>query len=77
MRTLIYVDAEQRKVKFTATTQENYSKQDNRNELFINFFFRGHIALLTYLFTELSPSWEATNWAATQEFSSISWNPKV
>jgi hypothetical protein len=33
-------------------------------------------SLLTYLFMELSPSWEAKS-AATQEFSSILWNPKV
>jgi hypothetical protein len=33
--------------------------------------------LLTYLLTELSPSWEATNCAATQELPSILWNPKV
>jgi hypothetical protein len=32
---------------------------------------------LTYLLTELSPSWEATNCAATQELPSILWNPKV
>jgi hypothetical protein len=31
----------------------------------------------TYLLTELSPSWGATNCAATQELPSISWNPKV
>jgi hypothetical protein len=30
-----------------------------------------------YLFMELSPSWKATKSAATQEFSSILWNPKV
>jgi hypothetical protein len=35
----------------------------------------GH--LLTYLLTELSPSWEAANCAATQELPSILWNPKV
>jgi hypothetical protein len=28
-------------------------------------------------FTELSPSWEAANFAATQELPSILWNPKV
>jgi hypothetical protein len=33
--------------------------------------------LLTYLLTELSPSWEAANCAATQEPPSILWNPKV
>jgi hypothetical protein len=33
--------------------------------------------LLTYLLTELSPSWEATNCAATQELPSILWNPKL
>jgi hypothetical protein len=33
--------------------------------------------LLTYLFTELSPSWGAVNCAAPQEPPSISWNPKV
>jgi hypothetical protein len=26
---------------------------------------------------ELSPSWEAANYAATQEILSILWNPKV
>jgi hypothetical protein len=31
----------------------------------------------TYLLMELSPSWEATNCAATQELPSILWNPKV
>jgi hypothetical protein len=29
------------------------------------------------LLMELSPSWEAANSAATQEFTSILWNPKV
>jgi hypothetical protein len=33
--------------------------------------------LLTYLLMELSPSEGAANSAATQEFPSISWNPKV
>jgi hypothetical protein len=33
--------------------------------------------LITYLLTELSPSWGATNCAATQELPSILWNPKV
>jgi hypothetical protein len=33
--------------------------------------------LLTYLLTELSPSWEAANCAATQELPSILWNLKV
>jgi hypothetical protein len=32
---------------------------------------------VTYLLTELSPSWEATNCAATQELPSILWSPKV
>jgi hypothetical protein len=32
---------------------------------------------LTYLLTELSPSWEAANCATIQELSSILWNPKV
>jgi hypothetical protein len=31
----------------------------------------------TYLLTELSPSSEAANCAATQELPSILWNPKV
>jgi hypothetical protein len=31
----------------------------------------------TYLLTELSPSWEAANCAATQELPSILRNPKV
>jgi hypothetical protein len=33
--------------------------------------------ILTYLFTELSPSWEAANCAGTQELPSILRNPKV
>jgi hypothetical protein len=33
--------------------------------------------LLTYLLTELSPSWEAAKCAATQELPRILWNPKV
>jgi hypothetical protein len=33
--------------------------------------------LLTYLLTELSPSWEAANCATTQELPSILRNPKV
>jgi hypothetical protein len=33
--------------------------------------------LLTYLLMELSPSWEAANCAATQEFPNILRNPKV
>jgi hypothetical protein len=39
----------------------------------------GHdiIEILTYLFTELSPSWGAVNCAAPQEPPSISWNPEV
>jgi hypothetical protein len=32
---------------------------------------------LTYLLTELSPSWGAVNCAAHQELPSILWNPKV
>jgi hypothetical protein len=35
------------------------------------------ITCTSYLLTELSPSWEATNCAATQELPSILWNPKV
>jgi hypothetical protein len=34
-------------------------------------------SLLTYLLTGLSPSWEATNSAATQELPNILRNPKV
>jgi hypothetical protein len=30
-----------------------------------------------FLLTELSPSWQAANCAATRELSSILWNPKV
>jgi hypothetical protein len=30
-----------------------------------------------YLLTELSPSWEATNCAPTQELPNMLWNPKV
>jgi hypothetical protein len=33
--------------------------------------------LLTYLLTELSPSWEAANYTATHKLPSILWNPKV
>jgi hypothetical protein len=33
--------------------------------------------LLTYLLTELSPSWKAANCATPQELPSILWNPKV
>jgi hypothetical protein len=32
---------------------------------------------ITYLLTEMSPSWEAANCAATQELPSILRNPKV
>jgi hypothetical protein len=32
---------------------------------------------VTYLLTELSPSWQAANYIATQELSSVLWNPKV
>jgi hypothetical protein len=35
------------------------------------------ITHLTYLLAELSPSWEATSFAATQERPNIVWNPKV
>jgi hypothetical protein len=35
------------------------------------------LLIMTFLLTELSPSWGATNCAATQELPSISWNPKV
>jgi hypothetical protein len=31
----------------------------------------------TYLLMELSASWEAANWVATQELPSVLWNPKV
>jgi hypothetical protein len=34
-------------------------------------------AFLTYLLMDLGPSWEAANWAATQELPIILWNPKV
>jgi hypothetical protein len=33
--------------------------------------------ILTYLLTELGPSWEVEHCAATQELPSILWNPKV
>jgi hypothetical protein len=39
--------------------------------------FRNLEYSLTYLLMELSPSGGATNYAATQEFPSILWNPKV
>jgi hypothetical protein len=35
------------------------------------------LSLLTYLLTELSPSWGAVNCAASQGLPSILWNPKV
>jgi hypothetical protein len=35
------------------------------------------IFLVTHSLTELSTSWEAANCAATQQLSSILWNPKV
>jgi hypothetical protein len=35
------------------------------------------LKLLTYLLTELCPSSEAANYAATQELPSILWNPTV
>jgi hypothetical protein len=38
---------------------------------------KADVDLLTYLLTELSPSWEAANFAATQELPSILWDPKV
>jgi hypothetical protein len=58
------------------------------NMLYAFLFSHKHAAcstLLNYLiyhsFThslmELTPSWEADNWAATQEIPSILWNPKV
>jgi hypothetical protein len=36
-----------------------------------------HWNSLTYLLTELSPSWEAANCAATHELHRILWRPKV
>jgi hypothetical protein len=40
--------------------------------------FLSHLTyLLTYILTETSPSWEAANYAATQEILSILWNPKI
>jgi hypothetical protein len=36
-----------------------------------------HKLMYASLLTELSPSWGAINWAATQELPSISWHPKV
>jgi hypothetical protein len=41
--------------------------------------FKYHILLanLTYLLMELSPSSQAANCAATEELTSILWNPKV
>jgi hypothetical protein len=35
------------------------------------------LEIITYLLIELSPSWGETKSAATQEFPSILWNPKV
>jgi hypothetical protein len=42
----------------------------------INHFLASTLAL-THSLMELSPSWEAANCAATQEFPRILWNPKV
>jgi hypothetical protein len=36
-----------------------------------------HNITLTYLLTELSPSWKAANCAVTQELPRILWNPEV
>jgi hypothetical protein len=36
-----------------------------------------NMVILTYLLTEMNPSSETANCAATQEISSILWNPKV
>jgi hypothetical protein len=44
--------------------------------LFIESIWSTGESRFTYLFMELSPSWEAKS-AATQEFPSISWNPNV
>jgi hypothetical protein len=35
------------------------------------------VSYITHSLMELSPSWEATNCAATQELPSVLWNPKV
>jgi hypothetical protein len=40
-------------------------------------WMRSEVWKPTYLLTELSPYWEASNCAATQELPSILWNPKV
>jgi hypothetical protein len=43
---------------------------------YISYLFK--VSVLTHhCLTELSPSWEAANYAATQELPSILWNPKV
>jgi hypothetical protein len=44
-----------------------------------NFGYDNFFVFIYYnaLLTDLSLSWRAINWAATQELSSISWNPKV
>jgi hypothetical protein len=38
---------------------------------------RSRLILLTHSFMELSPSWEAANYTATQELPSILWNTMV
>jgi hypothetical protein len=44
----------------------------------LNCLGNGSVATgFTYLLTELSSSWEADSFAATQELPSILWNPKV
>jgi hypothetical protein len=44
----------------------------------LHFLFFPSLSLsLAHSLEELSRSWEAANWAATQELPSILWNPKV
>jgi hypothetical protein len=45
--------------------------------MYISLLIISVVTSLTHSLMELSPSWEAVNSAATQEFPSILWNPKV
>jgi hypothetical protein len=48
-----------------------------RGEQLTNYKIRYGTKLRGYLLMQLSPSWGTDNCAATQEFPSILWNPKV
>jgi hypothetical protein len=49
------------------------SRPHSRQRLYNSLLMWGY----THSLMELSPSWEAANCAATQEITSILWNPKV